>query len=429
MQLPGASVKKAILLTLILSSANLFAQFSFSEDSYDPLIDSLFKNENSFYQPYIDRQNTYQIQIIYTEINRDKDQNPAFTNHTWRLKPNEYFNPASFVKVPAAIFALEKINNIYSAYDVHSLSPLSFEKNTDCQEKEVHDSTCTCLYPNIAHYIKRALIVSENSPYKRLYEILGQEYIQNRLAFCGLEGSKIVQRFSSDCDEEGNRYTNAVCFFDLDSNVLYRQPPMYNEHYKHSPDSTIMVGNYIKQNRKLVKGGKDFSNANRFLLHHIHLIMMAIFFPDNMPVPLQFNLTPNDYRLLRTSLGINPSESKDPKYDPKDYWDTYNHYFFYGQSKKVTMMPHVRVFNKVAMAYGFLSETAYVADFKNKREFFLSSTMYVNKDNVILNGRYNYADLGMPFMQKLAYTIYYHELNRKLGNEPDLTELESLFQK
>jgi hypothetical protein len=81
------------------------------------------------------------------------------------------------------------------------------------------------------------------------------------------------------------------------------------------------------------------------------------------------------------------------------------------------------------MAYGFLSETAYVADFKNKREFFLSATIYVNKDGIMLDNKYDYADVGMPFLQNLSLLIYQHELKRNISYSPNFSELEKLFKK
>lgn len=420
-------IKCCLAITLFTTSISQ-AQTRFEENSFSPVIDSLFKTNLSFFQNYITFKNFYRIQIIYTEINRDQEQVPSFKHHAWRLKSDEYFNPASFVKVTAAILALDKLNNQLSNYGITKYCPLIFEKNFDCQESEIKDSTCICYYPNIAHYIKRAFVVSENSPYKRLYEFLGQEYIQNKLVEMKFDGSKIVQRFASECDEEGNRYTNAVNFFDFDSTLLYRQPEQYNSNYIRTPDSTFMVGNYVMDGNKKIKGGKDFSNANRLLLQHIHLCMMMIFFPEQMPPELKMNLSVDDLNLLRKYLGINPEESEDPKYNMDDYWPAYNNYFFYGQSKNADMLKHVRIFNKVAMAFGFLSETAYVVDFRNKREFLLSATIYVNKDGVLLDNKYDYGDVGMPFLKELSLLIYKHELKRKVVHEPKLDNLQALFK-
>jgi hypothetical protein len=345
------------------------------------------------------------------------------------LIPNEYFNPASFVKIPVSIFALEKINNELSKYGVDKNTRMIAEQNYNCQDADILDTSCSCQTPNIADYIKRALIVSENTPYKRLYEFLGQKYIQKRMEEQGFNGSKITQRFASKCDEEGNRYTNAFNFFDSSGKLIYRQPEQYNDNYMHVPDSTILVGDFRMKDGKKLKGGKDFSNANWIQLQHIHQMMMVLFFPEEMHSSLRFNLTGDDLELLRKYMGLNPEESKDPAYDPKKYWPAYNNYFFYGQKKKVLINKDVRIFNKVAMSYGFLAETAYITDFKNKREFFLSATIYVNKDGVMMDDKYDYTEAGMHFLQKLSLLIYNYELKRKLSSIPNFRNLEYLFQK
>lgn len=405
------------------------AQLSFSENIFSPLIDSLLNTQKTFFEPFINSSNYYKIQIVYTQIDRDEHNVATFTNHTWRLKPDEYINPASFVKIPASIFALEKINNDLSKYGVSKYIRMLAEKNQDCQDADRYDTTSLSSFPNIADYIRRALIVSENNPYKRLYEFLGQGYIQKRLEQIGFSGSRITQRFSSKCDEEGNRYTNAFNFYDTAGQLIYRQPEQFNENFIYVPDSTILVGDYVMRKGKKEKGGKDFSNANWLQLHHLHQLMMAIFFPKQMPANLQFNLTQDDLDLLRKSSGLNPEESENPVYDPKKFWPAYNNYFFYGQRKNAIINKDVRIFNKVAMSYGFLGETAYITDFKRKREFFLTANIYTNKNGVISDDKYEYTSLGLPFLQNLSLLFYNYELQRKLRYEPDLQEFEKLFQK
>ena len=53
-----------------------------------------------------------EVQILYTQIDRDRHNNPHFTSYSYRLNPNHYFYPASSVKLPTVIFALEKINEL-----------------------------------------------------------------------------------------------------------------------------------------------------------------------------------------------------------------------------------------------------------------------------------------------------------------------------
>src|ERR1700709_445835 len=62
-----------------------------------------------------------QVQILYTQINRDKHNVPHFKTFSYRLNDQHYFYPASTVKLPEAIFALEKL---------HALNIKGLDRNT-----------------------------------------------------------------------------------------------------------------------------------------------------------------------------------------------------------------------------------------------------------------------------------------------------------
>src|SRR6476659_2403027 len=55
---------------------------------------------------------SFQYQVIYTQINRDKLNKPHFRNYYVNVDRERYFNPASTVKLPTALAALEKINKL-----------------------------------------------------------------------------------------------------------------------------------------------------------------------------------------------------------------------------------------------------------------------------------------------------------------------------
>jgi len=92
------------------------------------------------------------------------------------------------------------------------------------------------------------------------------------------------------------------------------------------------------------------------------------------------------------------------------------------------MPPHVRVFNKVGWAYGCLTDVSYVADFKNKVEYMLSVTIYVNSDGILNDNKYDYETIGWPFLYKAGQTIYRYELNRSRKHVPDLSRFKLQYQ-
>jgi len=93
------------------------------------------------------------------------------------------------------------------------------------------------------------------------------------------------------------------------------------------------------------------------------------------------------------------------------------------------MPQHVRVFNKVGWAYGCLTDVSYVVDFKNKVEYMLAATIYVNSDNILNDDKYEYETVGWPFLYEIGQTIYRYELNRPRKYKPDLSRFKMEYHK
>ena len=49
----------------------------------------------------------YQVQILYTQIDRNEHGNPLFTTYPYNVDDSRYFYPASTVKLPIVLLALE----------------------------------------------------------------------------------------------------------------------------------------------------------------------------------------------------------------------------------------------------------------------------------------------------------------------------------
>ncbi|RZL15827.1 MAG: hypothetical protein EOO62_02920, partial [Hymenobacter sp.] len=97
-----------VLLTLLLTTR---AQAQTTQYPDSPLLDSLLRT-NPALTKVLSHPATYQLQLIYTQINRDAHNVPHFTQHTYHLNPRQYFNPASLVKLPVALLALEKLHTL-----------------------------------------------------------------------------------------------------------------------------------------------------------------------------------------------------------------------------------------------------------------------------------------------------------------------------
>src|SRR5690606_12459294 len=142
------------------------------------------------------------------------------------LNGDEYFYPASTVKLPVALLALEKINRLeVPGLDRDTVMLISADGHG--QTEATRDPTAAGGLPSIGHYIRKVLLVSDNDAFNRLYEFVGQSDINETLYSRGFEGTRILHRLDLVLDVESNRYTNPVRFVDGET-ILYEQPGAYS---------------------------------------------------------------------------------------------------------------------------------------------------------------------------------------------------------
>jgi ATP-dependent exoDNAse (exonuclease V) beta subunit len=225
---------------------------------------------------------------------------------------------------------------------------------------------------------------------------------------------------------EQNRHTNQVRFIRNDGSILYTQPAAYNTDSISFPKQ-IKVGKAHYSRGKLINEPIDFTEANNIPLEDLQQMLQSVMFPASVPERQRFNLTEDDYKFLYQYLSQYSSETNYPKYDENKFYDSYVKFFFRDSTQP--MPNYLRVFNKVGWAYGFLSDVSYVADFKNKIEFMLTATVYVNSDEILNDNKYDYDAIGYPFLYELGQTIYKYELKRNRRYKPDLSRFVMKYEK
>jgi len=183
------------------------------------------------------------------------------------------------------------------------------------------------------------------------------------------------------------------------------------------------MGTGFYRGGEIVNEPFDFSKKNRVSLTTLHSIVRSIMFPEGVAKKQRFKLSNDEYDFLRKYMSMIPLESKFPFYDSENYWDTYVKFLLYGTEKNVSKNG-IRIFNKVGDAYGFLIDAAYVADFDNNVEFMLSAVIHCNSDGIFNDDKYDYDDIGYPFMKHLGQVIYDHEIKRKKKVVPDLSKFQ-----
>lgn len=379
------------------------------------VLDSLVINDTLLNKIAINKE-FFNLQIIYSQINRNNRNEASFKDYTYNVSADKYFYPASTVKMPFAFLALEKVN---------ALNKQGIDKNTTMltdssfgKEKFIYSTPMAeDSKPSVAHYIKQIFLVSDNEAANRLYEFLGQQYLNIRLHRKGYNSVDIRNRLNIFLTEDQNRHTNAVAFADTSGNILYQQPAQFN--------NAVFAKRDIKLGKGYYKGGSlinepfDFSLKNKISLADLHNILRSAIFPESVATKHRFNLTEEDYKFLYQYMSSWPGESKYPSYDTS-YQDAYGKFLLFG-AEKGALPNNIRIFNKIGDAYGFLNDVAYVVDFENKIEFMLSCTLLCNADGIFNDDKYDYETIGKPFMKRLGEVVYNYEKQRLKKFQPDLS--------
>lgn len=329
------------------------------------------------------------------------------------------------VKLPLAFLALEKLQELYKK-GISKNTTIQFDSSQLWQRPLYRDTSAINAKPTIAHLIKRAFLISENDPYNRLYQFVGQGEANRKLHGKGYTDVRITRQFLGLTPDQ-NRYTNAVRFVDAGGKTIFAQAPAYNQD-SFNFSRIIKLGKaHWNRNDSVINAPFDFTEHNFLSLGSMQQMLQSVLFPSSVPEKQRFRLSEGDRRFLLQYLSQYPSETPDPKYDTTAFYDSYVKFFFRDSTRR--MPEGVRVFNKVGWAYGFLTDVSYVADFKHSVEYMLAATVYVNSDEVLNDGKYEYKEIGWPFLYQLGQIVYAYENKRHRQHKPDLSAFRIAYEK
>ncbi len=375
------------------------------------------------YSSIVNNPNDYYLQIAYTQIDRNSQQEPVFTLHTFNVDNTKYFYPASTVKLPAAVLALDKLRR-YESLSIDKDTKLTINSDKTWMSSMLGDSSSENGEATIAQFIKKIFVVSDNDAFNRLYEFLGQDHFNQRMWDLGYSETRMRHRLSIPLTAEQNKYTNSLSFFINDKKILEQQMqfsslPLTVNSVKN------LIGKSYMQSAKLIDAPMDFSGKNFFNISEQHLFLQQIMFPRNINSDKKLYLRAEDFDFLYEWMSKLPRESRYPFYSDYDkYPDGYCKFLMFGDSNK-KIPNHIRIYNKVGMAYGFLIDNAYIVDTKNKIEFFLTASVYSNDNQILNDNQYEYNELTLPFLAELGEKVYNYELSRKRNIVPDLSRFIS----
>lgn len=401
---------------LLISSLIFFIGCEEIEDR-DPF--KIIEAESEIVKQYFDDKDKYEVQIVYTQVDRDQQNKPSLTSYSFNYDSLEYFYPASTVKMPVAFLALQKLKEL----EIDKWSSMKTDSVRPPQSIAHVDTTSTTGLPSVAHYIEKIFAVSDNDAYNRLYEFVGQDYINRALRDKNIfSNSRIVTRVGiGGFSTEDNTHTNPVKFYNGDELVYSQYATQSQGRYFYSLKNTLKGSGYLDEQLDTIVYEKfDMSAKNFINLKDLESSLQRIILPELFTEDEQFDITQGDYEFLYKTMQKTPREYPYLESLHDEYYDSYVKFFLYGDTK--TEIPtNIRILNKVGFAYGYLTDCSYIVDNDTGIEFFLTATIHMNENKIYNDGKYEY-DEGVKFLAELGREIYKIEKERSRKNVADLSK-------
>jgi len=408
-----------------LAVALMFAACQPAIQEDENLLRNLMSRDREAFGAILADPNALEVQIIYTQINRDANNVPSFRSFYFNVDSGRYFYPASTVKLPLVLLALERLHNL-DLPGLDKFTPM-FHDSLYPGQKSVHgDTTAENGQASVGHYARKILVVSDNDAYNRLYEFIGQRDA-NRLLAVRHYDARILHRLERPLSPDQNRHTEAVRFM-LGDSVLYDQPMLVNED-SILPPRMELRGKGFYRGDSLVHEPFDFTYKNFYPLTTQQAVLRALLFPSSVEPMQRFDISEADRRFVLQYMSQLPHETVYPAYY-KDtmLYDTYTKFLLLGNDRD-RLPAAIRIFNKSGNAYGYLVDNAYVVDFEHGVEFMLAAVINTNVDGIYNDGVYAYDSLGFPFMKELGQLVYHYELKRKRVHVPDLSQFRLTYDR
>lgn len=341
----------------------------------------------------------YRLQVVVGTV-VEREDHPVLVQQGFRLG-EEYFYPASAVKMFAAVAALERLAELRaeSGLPLSLETPLAYhplfagEVLEDVDPSHLAGGTIT-----LRHEIRKLFLVSDNEAFNKLYELVGQDRLAASLTRAGLGDARIIHRLAEARSAAENRRTPRIDFrldeglFSLPERSSAPLPTL-------APLPGLLVGKAQLTDAGRLDQPLDMTAKNRISLVDLQRGLCKVMQPEvDCGGGPAFELSAADRAFVLETMSRLPRESTDPVYDlPDDHVK-----FFLPGLARVVPAERLRVYNKIGQAYGFTTENAWIVDEGTGQSFFLAATLYTNADGVLNDDVYEYQDVAAPFLADLG---------------------------
>lgn len=343
-----------------------------------------------------------EVQLALTRIDRDADGSPRLRTATWGVQRQRWFPAASVVKLPMALMFAEVLEAAGLGFNARSVLA-SAPRSGNWDENDP-------LVEPVWNTLWRVLVISENPPFNRLFDLLGPDAVHERLAALGFADTRLIARLGSP-DPALNRQTVASRLQAPETDatgelawVDRRVQPALRASERRFPFGEARKGEaWMDDTGRVVPGARDFSFANFLPVEDAHAMVRRLIFPERVRRSLRWNFSEATRLSLLRITGLFPRESPilaSGTHAPLAFNDGYAKFLVVGD--RDASPQGFRSFGKTGEAFGHQSETALLTDADGDCEVLLTANIYANADGVLNDDRYDYDTVSRPFLAALG---------------------------
>ena len=408
----------ARVLFVVLLSFQSLAQVVIDSDSSlvsylrskDPLIDKVLGDSS------------YRVQLVYTSLRKTEDEvRPITFAHT----SDQYFYPASTVKLPIALLTLEKLERLGLGLD----DVLKINDDVDCGNKKFitltqsRDITFRTL-------IEEMIVVSDNYYYNCLYHFVTPKEINDRLKELGFGATNIYRSFSG-CDVVNHLHTNSLEVRNANGAVVYEQEEQYmnlcdmSGCYVLSEDKKL--GEKHEYKRQILDGPYDFNYNLELSLEDLSGILLKLVQPSLFLSDSVWRLNDLNRNFIVQTCARYPSDLANLQYRNNSKYPDNIYKYVYSSEGEIEKADE-GVISKLGLSYGFTTDVAFVIDRKSDVQYLLAVSIYTNKNKIVNDGVYEYEEIARPFISAVAKELRAYESTLKNRAPLDTDLLDLIFE-
>lgn len=343
----------------------------------------------------------FELQVLWTRCSRSGSGNwQVAREHALGERRERWFAAASFVKLPLVALLLEQ------------LCTRGLIDRLDHLRVEVDASAACAPLPAAAEggwpllrLLRAMCVVSDNRAYNALFELLGSDAIHRRLAELGYNDCRLAARLGCGGPRPGKL---AARVLDAAGEVVWDSPRETVEQRQPFPFGRALKGRAWMQGGRQTAGAHDFSDSNFMPLADVQRMTLELGSGQPLGDAPAFALCPVARRVLAQVMAMAPRECPDPVYPSQQFAD--DHAKWLVPLDAAGHLPEgLRIASKNAQSYGYIGDSAFIVDTARDIAFGLSAVLFVDRDGVLNDGRYAYADIGRPFLRELGAAVLAYE--------------------